>query len=97
MLGKKVTRLGAAEIERHFKPVLQKVLTGAARDAAGLMASSLADWVNAAHQYRHAQGVETTEPMPLDLAILMVSTGAGFLRWLADLDDQSSVSAGKTG
>jgi len=96
MLGRKVSRLGASEIERHFKPILQEGLTGAARDAAGLMGNSLSDWINAAHQYRHAQGVETTEPMPLDLAILMVSTGAGFLRWLVDLDEHSSAGAVKT-
>jgi hypothetical protein len=51
-------------------------------------AESFADWVNAAHPYRH--GHEAQEPVhpPLELAVLLVSQAASFIRWLADLGQQ---------
>jgi hypothetical protein len=61
---------------------------GAARNFASLMLNSFADWVNAAHQYRHAEGVEQPAPPPLKLAVLSVSSSAAFLRWLAEVDSR---------
>ncbi len=43
------------------------------------------DWAAACHVYRHAPGeAETVQPTEA-IAILMVSQGYGFVRWLADL------------
>jgi hypothetical protein len=85
-LGAKVTRLGAAEIEKHLKPMALARHSGQAHDALNLLLNSFADWVNAAHNYRHSTGVENHEAAPLDLAILLVSSGSCFLRWLVELD-----------
>jgi hypothetical protein len=45
---------------------------------------SLADWVNAAHPYRHGQKTEKlVAPSPAS-AVLFLSTGAAYIRWLVD-------------
>lgn len=48
------------------------------------MFDSLADWVDALHNYRHGQGVpEPVEPSE-ELAVYVLSSGAAFARQLAD-------------
>lgn len=81
-----ISRLGATEVEKSLKPVAISGLTGAGKEATKLMLSGMADWVNACHQYRHAPGGEEPEPPSLELAIWIVSTGAGHLRWLVGVD-----------
>src|ERR1700757_1696046 len=51
------------------------------------MLSSLKDWVDAAHFYRHEPGTEDVAQPPLPLALYLVSTGASHLRWLGELGD----------
>jgi hypothetical protein len=87
ILGKKVSRLGSTEIESGLKPLLKDFFAGSSLNAANMMCNSFADWVNGAHQYRHAKGVEAPEAPPVGLTILMVSLGASFLRWLVELDE----------
>jgi hypothetical protein len=81
------SRIGDTEIQRSLVPLLQ-ARHGAdetAKQVAQKLARSLAEWVNAAHFYRHGQtGTEPVQP-PLDLAIVLTSEGMGFLRWLAGL------------
>ena len=49
---------------------------------------SLADWVNAAHPYRHGQKTEKLVAPSLTSAVLFLSTGAAYIRWLvAQLGD----------
>jgi hypothetical protein len=86
ILGKKVSRLGSAEIQSHLQPLLKDLFQGTSLNAANMMSNSFADWVNGAHQYRHAKGVQAPEPPPLGLAVLMVSVGASFVRWLVEID-----------
>jgi hypothetical protein len=45
---------------------------------------SLADWVNAAHPYRHGQKTEKLVAPSLSSAVLFLSTGAAYIRWLVD-------------
>jgi hypothetical protein len=71
--------------------VLQRLY---ANDSVALRASikvlsSFKGWIDAAHFYRHAPGHEKPKPPPLALAVVMVSEGALFIRWLAELDAQS--------
>jgi hypothetical protein len=68
-------------------PLLQHAQDDTARRSAAKMLSSLKDWVDAAHFYRHEQGIpdEVAQP-PLGLAVYIVSTGASHVRWLAELD-----------
>lgn len=47
-------------------------------------------WVNAAHFYRHEQGEEEPNQPAAELAILLVSQGLSFARWLAVLDRKRS-------
>lgn len=48
-------------------------------------------WADAAHFYRHAQGVATHSPPPIELAILLVSGAFTWLRFLLSLDASSNV------
>jgi hypothetical protein len=86
----KASILGVDELNKFLRPVIEQRLSGdkAATGAANKMITSLREWVIAAHNYRHEQGSEEPAQPPLDLAILMVSQGAGFIRWLAELDQQ---------
>lgn len=49
-------------------------------------------WVNAAHFYRHEQGVEEPNQPAPEVAILLVSQGLSFVRWLTALDRKTNVS-----
>jgi hypothetical protein len=81
-------RLGAAELD-GLVPLLQQVYRhdDTARRSAVKMLNSLKDWADAAHFFRHEQGMadEVAQP-PLGLAVHIVSTGAAHLRWLAEFD-----------
>lgn len=85
-----VSRLSGSEVGRYLKPFVQKIYEGnePAINAANQFLEGFAKWTNAAHQYRHAQNVEEPTPPPVGLAIAMMSTGASYLRWLAELDQQ---------
>jgi hypothetical protein len=77
-------RLGVKESEVIW-PLLQAAHAGdsVVLRASGKILNSFKEWVEAAHFYRHEQGV--AEP-PLTLAVYLASTGAPHLRWLAELD-----------
>lgn len=57
--------------------------------------SSFAKWVSAVHPYRHGHAREHPLVLPEDVAILVVSEGAAFIRWLVELDRRIS-DASKT-
>jgi uncharacterized protein YqgV (UPF0045/DUF77 family) len=80
-------RLGAAELD-GLVPLEQKLYAEdeTTRRSSAKMLSSLKDWVDAAHFYRHEEGAEEVAQPPLRLAVYIVSTGASHLRWLAELD-----------
>lgn len=46
-------------------------------------------WVDAAHFYRHAQGVEAHSPPSIELAVLLVSGAFTWLRFLVAIDAKS--------
>jgi hypothetical protein len=80
-------RLTAQEASR-LEPLLQRAhaTDSVATGAAIKLLSAFKDWVDAAHFYRHEPGHEEPVQPPLTLAVQMVSLGASFLRWLAELD-----------
>jgi hypothetical protein len=78
-------RLGASEIKSKLNPTLPDNYSGRATDAANRLAAAFAEWTNAAHQFRHAPGVADPSPPPMDMAILMMSEAASYLRWLISL------------
>lgn len=86
------TQLSAGAVEANLAPVIQK-LYGA--DAVALRAAikqlaSFKDWVDASHNYRHEPGSEEPVQPPIDLAVLAISNGTSFLRWLIVLDQAVS-------
>jgi hypothetical protein len=88
LLFPQASRLGDSEVRNLLKPLLLASLTGAERHATGRVLEAFGDWVNACHQYRHAQGVEEPDPPSDQFALLMFSGGAAYLRWLVGIDQQ---------
>lgn len=86
MMEGKATRLGDTEIEKQLGPKVRAKYSGPDLNYANLMLGSFRQWTNASHQYRHANGEEQATLPPLELAVLAISTGAGFLRWLLEID-----------
>jgi hypothetical protein len=83
-----VQRLASGEVPR-LRPSIERAYPGdrRAQEAGKEMLRSLADWIDAAHHYRHEEGKpDTIAQPPLTLALYLVSTGAAHLRWLAELD-----------
>lgn len=56
------------------------------QSASAKLLESYKDWINAAHFYRHEEGVEEPNQPSEELAILVVSQGLSFVRWLAGID-----------
>jgi hypothetical protein len=85
------TQLNAGGVETNLSGLIQKLYSSdptALRAARGLLAS-LKDWVDASHFYRHELGSEEPAQPPIDVAILAISAGTAFLRWLIFLDQSS--------
>ena len=90
MFPDKVKRLGQEEIDRNLRSLVKSFYGKPESDAANLMLSSFADWVNGMHIYRHAPGTEEPSPPPLELAVAIIDSGAAFLRWLIVIDAKTS-------
>jgi len=90
-------RLEAAEVERRLKPRVRELYAGnePAIDAANQLLNALGKWVSAAHQYRHGPKAEEPVPPPDDLAITLISGGATWVRWLAQIDQKLLTKKGR--
>jgi hypothetical protein len=86
--------LGANTAERELNKQVDGLYKNdqAARAASNRMIASFKDWITAAHSYRHEPGEKEPVQPPLSLALLLVSQGASYIRWLAELD-QATLSA----
>lgn len=90
-----VPRLGDTEIQKSLQPMIAAWAAGSERNAALRMVEAFRDWTNGAHQYRHAQaGTEPDNPS-VQTAVLSITLGSGFARWLAELYSASEESKGK--
>lgn len=89
-------RLSAHVIDNRFTEALLE-LYPEERDNAPLLRlkDSFKEWVGGAHYFRHGQPDEDVREPALTTTILMVSAGASYLRWLAELDEQRSRAAGQ--
>jgi hypothetical protein len=77
-------------ITKYIRPIVDVQLADddVARSAANKFLTGLADWISAAHPYRHGQDQEEPAQPPLDFTVAMIGTAASYLRWLAGfLDD----------
>lgn len=94
-VGNGMSRLGPPEVQRFLRPKVEAAYSTdrVAIDASSLMLKALCEWINASHQYRHGQDASSEVSAPLDLAVQFLTAGAGFLRWLVDLDQR--LSAGR--
>ena len=81
--------LDASVVEKLLGPLVQRLYSGedeSAQSFAARFAQSFGKWVDAGQPYRHAKRDVEPHAPPLDAAIAYVSSGAAFLRWLAQLD-----------
>ncbi|APO56361.1 hypothetical protein LUI11_26390 [Bradyrhizobium diazoefficiens] len=85
-------QLNAGAVETHLAPLVQKLYgtDAVALRAANKQVASFKDWVDASHNYRHEQSSEEPVQPPIDLAVLAISNGTSFLRWLIALDQMTS-------
>lgn len=89
---KKPQQMNSGEIQTHLKPAIDRIY---ASDVYALRCSqkqceSLRDWVDGAHFYRHEAGSAEPSPPPPETAILMVSQGMAYIRWLAFIDKMTN-------
>ena len=87
-------RLAASEVDKHLPATVQRIYADdrTALRAASKLISSFKEWVDAAHFYRHEIGKEDVAQPPLPLAINLVSLGASYVRWLAEIDTMTETS-----
>lgn len=81
-----VQKLDASVVEHHILPIIQGKpgMFKPSQDVAHHLAMSLIDWIKGAHLYRHGQNTTEPAPPPLDLAVVYVSMGAAYLRWIVE-------------
>jgi len=80
--------LTQSNVTATLKPIVDRLhggLAASTQSHAGRMLSSFADWANAGRPYRHAQAGTEIQAPTHSLAVLYLSTGAGFIRWLAHM------------
>lgn len=80
-------RLEVAEINKRLKSTLSSSMGENEQHAVGLCLTAFGNWVSAAHHYRHAD--REAEPPSLTTAVLMISMGSVFIRWLAEYPNAS--------
>lgn len=82
--------LNNGSIANDLKPEIEASLEGrnVAKRSALKQVDSFKCRINSAHDYRHAPGDPEPAQPPEELAILAVSQGFGFLRWLVTVQQQ---------
>lgn len=90
------TRLTSSAVRKQLAPVIQRLYSGngPATAAASKQVDAFCDWVNGCHNYRHEHDQEDVIEPPLEIAVLFVSTGGAYIRWLIDIDAQTNKSKG---
>lgn len=78
-VGSAKTRLSPM-VQGHYKndPIMQ--------GSSAKVLNSFYSWIDAAHYYRHERGTEDPSQPDEDLAIVLISEGLAFLRWLVGVD-----------
>ncbi len=84
-------RLAKDTVATYLRPLLQSRHNEdqTAQRAAGKAVQSFQEWIDTMHFYRHEPGSEEPAQPPLSLAILTISQGANWLRWLAEIDQEA--------
>ncbi len=82
------SELDEGEVGRTLSPLVQRIYAtkdDATKQASSRLVQSFAKWVNACHPYRHGQSEMELVAPPDEIAITLVTAGADFIRWLAEL------------
>jgi hypothetical protein len=80
-------RLAGHLIDQYLRPAVAALpWNQEALEAGDVMCDALKNWATAAHKYRHEIGRPDPHQPPLDVAVLMVSQGTAFVRWLVVVD-----------
>lgn len=81
--------LNGASINNNLKPALRQIYgEGTPLRAAQKLADALHDWAEGSHNYRHAEGKPDEVAPPEALAVVALTQGLGFVRWLADINHE---------
>lgn len=82
----RATHINQATIQNDLRPFVDGLYADPVeRRTAAKIVNSLSDWVEACHFYRHEPGHAEPTPPSHDLAVILVSQGISYARWLADL------------
>lgn len=76
-------------VKKLFPNIIEQIYGApnlALKNVTKLKIEEFKKWITSANNYRHGQATETIDEPPLTLAILIISTGVAYLRWLAELD-----------
>lgn len=77
-------------VNKELRPLCDHIFESDAqlKMMTGRLLSSFAKWVDAVQPYRHGHERDQPLTLPPDVAVLVVSEGAGFLRWLVSIDQR---------
>ena len=80
-------RLNSQGVQKKLKPKLKQSLVSnqVESEAADHLLDGLCDWIDAGHMYRHGQRVKEPLRPTLDFAVLFISQGASYIRYLLPL------------
>lgn len=82
-------RLNSMGVKSKLKPILfqQQPLANnqIALKAVDHLMDGLCAWIEAGHMYRHGQKLQEPSPPPLDFAVVFLSQGSSYLRYLLPL------------
>lgn len=81
-------QLNAGAVDALLASVVQKLYQGdtTAQRSASKQLAAFKEWVDASHNYRHEAGSEEPVQPPVDLAVLAISNGTG---WLTAIDQDT--------
>lgn len=85
---KEKERLNSAGVNSNLKRIVAEMYAkdNTAKTAGEHLLDGFCDWINALHMYRHGQKVKEPIDPPMELAINLISSGAGYLRILVEMD-----------
>ena len=82
-------RLGATELQRQLEPIVKSLYSGRAADAGVRLVAAFREYVNAMHQYRHADNEPEPTPPTMSMSVLLISQCTANLRWLLQMKDKT--------
>ena len=87
IMNSRIKGLNSKEITKYIEPICTELISDEdEKNYIKQMLSSMKKWIDAHHIYRHGQGKEEYSPPSLNAAILSLSTGSSYLRFLLEMD-----------